>query len=97
MRAVFSSWTGLRDITASSTARRSPSAAKSRTNLFVSEISPGPTIGYLNIEKYGNMSAASSAVALVEAFEEGRIKKGDKILLDAFGGGLTWGAIVIEW
>ncbi len=52
---------------------------------------------FLNIEKYGNMSAASSAVALVEAFEEGRIKKGDKILLDAFGGGLTWGAIVIEW
>ena len=52
---------------------------------------------YLNIEKYGNMSAASSAVALVEAVEEGRIRKGDKILLDAFGGGLTWGAIVIEW
>ena len=52
---------------------------------------------YFNIEKYGNMSAASSAVALVEAVEEGRIKKGDKILLDAFGGGLTWGAIVIEW
>lgn len=52
---------------------------------------------YLNLEKYGNMSAASSSVALVEAVEEGRIKKGDKILLDAFGGGLTWGAIVIEW
>jgi len=52
---------------------------------------------YLNIEKYGNMSAASSAVALVEAVEEGRIKKGDKVLLDAFGGGLTWGAMVIEW
>lgn len=52
---------------------------------------------YLNIEKYGNMSAASSAVALVEAIKSGRIKRGDKILLDAFGGGLTWGAIVIEW
>jgi 3-oxoacyl-[acyl-carrier-protein] synthase-3 len=52
---------------------------------------------YLNIEKYGNMSAASSAVALVEAVEEGRIKKGDKILMDAFGGGLTWGALVIQW
>jgi 3-oxoacyl-[acyl-carrier-protein] synthase-3 len=52
---------------------------------------------YLNIEKYGNMSAASSAIALVEAVEEGRIKKGQKILLDAFGGGLTWGAVVIEW
>ena len=52
---------------------------------------------YLNIEKYGNMSAASSAVALTEAVEEGRIKKGDTILLDAFGGGLTWGALLIEW
>jgi len=52
---------------------------------------------YLNIEKYGNMSSASSAVALVEAVEEGRIKKGNIILLDAFGAGLTWGAIVIKW
>lgn len=52
---------------------------------------------YLNLDKYGNMSAASSAVALVEAVKEGRIKKGQKILLDAFGGGLTWGAMVIEW
>jgi len=52
---------------------------------------------YLNIAKYGNMSAASSAVALVEAVKEGRVKKGDKILLDAFGGGLTWGAMVVEW
>jgi 3-oxoacyl-[acyl-carrier-protein] synthase-3 len=52
---------------------------------------------YMNIAKYGNMSAASSAVALAEAVKEGRIKKGNKILLDAFGGGLTWGAIVIEW
>ncbi len=52
---------------------------------------------YLNIKKYGNMSAASSAVALTEAVEEGRIKKGDTILMDAFGGGLTWGALVIKW
>jgi len=52
---------------------------------------------YLNIDKYGNMSAASSAVALTEAVEEGRVKKGDIIVLDAFGAGLTWGAIVIKW
>ena len=52
---------------------------------------------YLNINKYGNMSAASSAVALTEAVEEGRVKKGDIILLDAFGAGLTWGAILIKW
>lgn len=52
---------------------------------------------YLNIYKYGNMSAASSAVALTEAVEEKRVKKGDTILLDAFGAGLSWGAIVIKW
>ncbi len=52
---------------------------------------------YLNLEKYGNMSAASSSVALTEAVELGRVKKGDIILMDAFGGGLTWGALVIEW
>jgi len=52
---------------------------------------------YLNIDKYGNMSAASSAVALVEAVEEGRVKKGNIILLDAFGAGLTWGAAAIKW
>ena len=52
---------------------------------------------YLNIDKYGNMSSASSAVALTEAVEQRRVKKGDTILLDAFGAGLTWGAIVIKW
>ncbi len=52
---------------------------------------------YLNIEKYGNMSSASTAVALCEAVKEGRIKKGDIVLLDAFGAGLVWGACVIKW
>lgn len=52
---------------------------------------------YLNIEKYGNMSSASTAVALCEAVKEGRIKKGDIVLLDAFGAGLVWGACIIKW
>jgi len=52
---------------------------------------------YLNIEKYGNMSSASTAVALCEAVKERRIKKGDIVLLDAFGSGLVWGACVIKW
>lgn len=52
---------------------------------------------YLNIRRYGNMSSASTAVALVEAVKEGRIKKGDIIVLDAFGAGLVWGAMLIEW
>ncbi len=52
---------------------------------------------YINIRRYGNMSSASTAVALVEAVKEGRIKKGDVIMLDAFGAGLVWGAMLIEW
>jgi len=52
---------------------------------------------YINITRYGNMSSASSAVALCEAWEEGKIKKGDIIVLDAFGGGLVWGSCVIKW
>ena len=52
---------------------------------------------YLNIERCGNMSSASTATALCEAVKEGRVKKGDIILLDAFGAGLVWGASVIQW
>ncbi|MBU1905390.1 MAG: ketoacyl-ACP synthase III [Candidatus Omnitrophica bacterium] len=52
---------------------------------------------YFNIAKYGNMSSASTATALCEAVKEGRIKKGDVVLLDAFGSGLVWGACVIRW
>lgn len=52
---------------------------------------------YLNIEKYGNMSSASTATALCEAVKSGKIKKGDIVLLDAFGAGLVWGACVIRW
>jgi len=52
---------------------------------------------FLNIEKYGNMSSASTAVALVEADKEHRIKKGDNIALVAFGSGITYGAVVIKW
>jgi 3-oxoacyl-[acyl-carrier-protein] synthase-3 len=52
---------------------------------------------YLNIEQYGNMSSACVAIALCEAAEQGKIKKGDIVLLDAFGGGLVWGALIIKW
>jgi len=52
---------------------------------------------YLNIARYGNMSSASTAVAFCEAVEQKRIKKGDIVVLDAFGAGLVWGAIVIKW
>ena len=52
---------------------------------------------YVNVQRYGNMSAASTVVALVEAAELGRIKKGDKVLLVAFGAGLAWSSCVIQW
>ena len=52
---------------------------------------------YVNLDKYGNMSAASIPVALDEAFRKGKIKKGDNVVLVGFGGGLTWGASVINW
>lgn len=52
---------------------------------------------YMNIDRYGNTSAASVPLALDEAVQSGRIKKGDNILGVAFGGGLTWGAVLIRW
>ncbi len=52
---------------------------------------------FINLEKYGNTSAASVAIALDEAVQSGRIERGDLILLIAFGAGLTWAASVIEW
>jgi 3-oxoacyl-[acyl-carrier-protein] synthase III len=52
---------------------------------------------FVNLDKYGNTSAASVAIALDEAVSSGRIHRGDLILLVVFGAGLTWGAAVIEW
>jgi len=52
---------------------------------------------FVNIQRYGNTSAASIPIALSEAAESGRLKKGDRVLLVAFGGGFTWGASVLEW
>lgn len=56
-----------------------------------------PSQFFINLEKYGNTSAASVAIALDEAAESGRIQRGDLVLLVVFGAGLTWGAAVIEW
>ncbi|MCQ2686853.1 ketoacyl-ACP synthase III [Helicobacter pylori] len=49
----------------------------------------------LTVHKYGNTSAASIPMAMCEAYEERRLKKGDLMLLDAFGGGLTWGSALV--
>ncbi|MDD2985814.1 beta-ketoacyl-ACP synthase III [Flavobacterium sp.] len=50
-----------------------------------------------NIQKYGNTTAASIPIALTEAWEQGRIKKDDIVVLAAFGSGFTWGSVIIKW
>jgi 3-oxoacyl-[acyl-carrier-protein] synthase-3 len=52
---------------------------------------------YVNLHRYGNVSAASVAIALDEAAREGRFQRGDLVLLIAFGSGLTWASCVIQW
>ena len=52
---------------------------------------------YLNLQKYGNTSAASIPLALDEAVRNGKIKDNDLILLDAFGGGFTWASALVRW
>lgn len=50
-----------------------------------------------NIMKYGNTTAASIPIALTEAWEQGKIKEGDVVVLAAFGSGFTWGSAIIKW
>ena len=52
---------------------------------------------FVNVQRYGNMSAATVPVALVEALEEGRVSAGALLLLPAFGAGLTWCAHLVRW
>ncbi len=52
---------------------------------------------YNNIMRYGNTTAASIPIALSEAVQEGKVKKGDKVMLAAFGSGFTWASALMEW
>ncbi|MGQ9471241.1 MAG: beta-ketoacyl-ACP synthase III [Candidatus Aminicenantales bacterium] len=52
---------------------------------------------YANIERYGNVSVASIPICLEELRQQGRLRKGDIILMDAFGAGFTWAAVVYRW
>jgi len=52
---------------------------------------------YVNVERYGNTSAASNLIALYEAVQEGKITRGDHVVLVAFGAGLTWGSLLLQW
>ncbi|MBS1112828.1 MAG: 3-oxoacyl-[acyl-carrier-protein] synthase protein 1 [Nitrospirae bacterium] len=65
-------------------------ATADRLNLSMEKV-------FVNLEQYGNTSAASIPIALDEAMTSGRIRDGDYILLEAFGGGLTWAAALIKW
>ncbi|PIV52608.1 MAG: 3-oxoacyl-ACP synthase [Elusimicrobia bacterium CG_4_10_14_0_8_um_filter_37_32] len=52
---------------------------------------------FVNVDRYGNTSAASIPIALSEALKQGRVKKNDIVILVSFGSGLTWGATIIKW
>jgi 3-oxoacyl-[acyl-carrier-protein] synthase-3 len=52
---------------------------------------------FVNVDRYGNTGAASVYVALDEAASAGRLRPGDLVLMAAFGGGFTWGAVLIRW
>ncbi len=75
-----------------------PHQANQRIIDFVGKrIGVPPDRVFVTVSRYGNMSAATVPVALVEAIEEGRVKPGAKLLTPAFGGGLTYCAHVIQW
>ena len=52
---------------------------------------------FLNLDRFGNTSAASIPLAFSEAVSLGKVHSGDKVLMVAFGGGLSWGGAVVEW
>lgn len=75
-----------------------PHQANRRIIDAVSErLKVAPEQVFVNLDKYGNTSAASVAIALDEAVTQGRLQRGDLALLVVFGAGLTWAAAVIEW
>jgi 3-oxoacyl-[acyl-carrier-protein] synthase-3 len=51
----------------------------------------------ITVDKHANTSAASIPLALYAACRDGRIKKGDLVLMEAMGGGFTWGAVLVRW
>ncbi|MGL4338245.1 MAG: 3-oxoacyl-[acyl-carrier-protein] synthase III C-terminal domain-containing protein, partial [Turicibacter sp.] len=61
----------------------------------VKDLKVSQDLFYLNLEKYGNTSAASIPIALDEAIKSGRAKAKNRIMLMGFGGGLTWGGCIV--
>ncbi len=52
---------------------------------------------FVDIDRFGNTSAASIPIALCDALSRGRVRQGDTLAFAAFGGGMTWGAAIVEW
>ena len=75
-----------------------PHQANLRISQFVQKkFRLGDNQVYNNIQRYGNTTAASIPIALTEAWEEGKVVEGSKVVLAAFGSGFTWGSIMIQW
>ena len=75
-----------------------PHQANLRISQFVQKkFRLGDNQVYNNIQRYGNTTAASIPIALTEAWEEGKVAEGSKVVLAAFGSGFTWGSIMIQW
>lgn len=66
-------------------------------NAAIESVGMDPDKAFVNLNRYGNTSAASIPVAIVEAIQQGRIKRGDNVLMVGFGGGLTWGSCLFRW
>ena len=75
-----------------------PHQANLRISQFIQQqLGLQDTQVYNNIQRYGNTTAASVPLALCEAWQEGRIEKGDLVCLAAFGSGFTWGSVLLRW
>ena len=75
-----------------------PHQANLRISKFVQEkLKLGDEQVYNNIDKYGNTTAASIPIALCEAWQDGKINKGDLVCLAAFGSGFTWASALMKW
>ena len=75
-----------------------PHQANSRiVEAAVRRLKIDPAKAVINIEKYGNTTAATIPMALSEAYQDGRVKKGDLALFGTFGGGYTWASALLRW
>ena len=72
-------------------------ANKRIIDAIVESVGFPPEKVFINVDRYGNTSAATIPVALHEALQEGRVKRGDLVAMVAFGGGLTWGSALMRW